>query len=385
MIKVIRKINMEELVTQPPTTISSTEVPYRVITIGDQESIVFLTSIKPATKITYSKTGMPRAEIEVGDGSWAATEIVDLGTQYDHRVSFLQFNLDELDWNMMSGNKKYNNYSFYLVITDPNGESSTWEFDGETFEIPRKITKTAGIHSFTLVIEEYTKDAYVGNIQQEAPYFTERFVAKSFKGNVSPTGYSPEYDVTLFDLETNQLAALTKPSIHCTLADNGVLTLSNNVLGEKLDNFITYFTFKPADITAHLKSFTLFISFKQGDRFCASLFEKTDPGDYRDITTYPLVAWVPSEVYQNPGDWTVSVIGFMGRQDHINNPNEFNGDYYFYVSKETTVHVSDSIIQQSDLEKEAIVSVTLNLMTQQSEGILGADDSYYVLGGEDND
>jgi hypothetical protein len=69
MIKVIRKINMEELVTQPPTTISSTEVPYRLITIGDQESIVFLTSIKPATKITYSKTGMPRAEIEVGDGN----------------------------------------------------------------------------------------------------------------------------------------------------------------------------------------------------------------------------------------------------------------------------------------------------------------------------
>lgn len=385
MIKVIRKINIEEEITPGYTAVSGVEPRHEEVTIDGVRSIIFLDSIKPLTKITYDRNGVPTATIQTSETTWEPTNIVDLGTQFDHRVSFLTFDLDQLEWNLMHDlNKRYNHYSFYLGITDPYGETSTWEFDGMMFEIPRKVTKEPGLYTFTLIVEEYTGDAYPGNIKQESPFYVERFVAKSFKGNVSPTGYRPEYDITLFDIETDQKASLTKPSINCTLADNGVLTLSSNSLGEKLDNFVTYFAFNPGDITSHLNLFTLFMTFKQGSRFCCSLFEKTNKDDDRDITTHPLVAWVPSEVYQNPGDWTVSVIGFLGRDDHINDPNEFNGDYYFYVSKEAQVHVNDSVLQQADLDRETILSVTLNLLTKNSQGIATADDSYYVLGEEAN-
>lgn len=367
MIKVVRKTNIEEIMTPVPSVVSVDIIP--TIKVGD--SYILQESVKPSTLITYDEKGNPDVQI------------VDLGTQFDHRVTFLEFNLDQLLWNLhKEDSEKYQHYNFLLGITNSRGETSMWEFDGGSFEIPRKITKEAGLYTFTLVIEEYRGDGIVGNIKEEALYYTERFVAKSFKGNVSPTAYRPEYDIILFDVETDQLASLTKPSIECTMTDNGVLTLDNNILGEKLDNFVTYFKFSPGRLSGHLDKFHIVMTFKQKDRFCCSLFEHVNTEDSNDITTHPLIAWIPSEVYQNPGQWTVSIIAFMGNMDHINDPNEFNGDYYFYVSKETTVTVEDNVLTQSDLDREPILSVTLELLTADGRAITTADDTLYTVESE---
>lgn len=374
MIKVIRKLNIEELMNPTPSTISVDVIP----SIETEESIVLLESIKPSIKITYNSQGEPDIQI------------ANLGTQFDHRVTFLEFDLEQLTWNLLKeNNEKYNYYNFYLGVTDETGETSIWEFDGKHFEIPRKITRYAGLYTFTLIIEEYRGDNIVGNIKQETSYYTERFIAKPFKGNVSPTGYRPEYNIVLFDIETDQLAALTKSSIECSLTDDGVLTLDNTILGEKLDNFVTYFKFSPGRITAHLDKFTLLMTFKQQDRFCCAMFEHVNATDSNDITTHPLIAWIPSEVYQNPGNWIISVIGFMGNMKDINNPNEYNGDYYFYISKEVTVTVVDNVLKQSDLNKEAILSVSsLGLLTANNEAIITKQGDFYttsITGGNEDD
>ena len=72
----------------------------------------------------------------------------------------------------------------------------------------------------------------------------------------------------------------------------------------------------------------------------------------------------------------------MGNMDHINDPNEFNGDYYFYVSKETTVTVEDNVLTQSDLDREPILSVTLELLTADGRAITTADDTLYTVESE---
>lgn len=370
MIKVIRKVNIEEIMTPTPKTISQNTIPMKQI--GD--SFIFLESIKPSVMINYNIDGEPDKQL------------VDLGTQFDHRVSFLEFDLENLLWNKHKGNTKYGNYTFKLAITnESNTETSMWEFDGESFEVPRKITKNAGTYTFTLIIEEYQKDdssGEQGNIKISSPYFIERFVCKPFKGQVFPTGYRPEYDITLFEMETDQLSALTKPSILCSLTDSGILTLEKNTIGEKLDNFVTYFKFNPETITGHLNDFTLIMTFKNNNQFCCSLVERTSPTDEGDIKDYPAIVWVPSEVYQTPGEWTISVIGFVGNIDHINDPHEYNGDYYFYVSKEAKVIVSDNILNQSDVNRDTILSVTLNLLTSEGDAIITADDGVYVAESE---
>ena len=72
----------------------------------------------------------------------------------------------------------------------------------------------------------------------------------------------------------------------------------------------------------------------------------------------------------------------MGNIDHINDPHEYNGDYYFYVSKEAKVTVSDNILNQSDVNRDTILSVTLNLLTSEGDAIITADDGVYVAESE---
>ena len=119
------------------------------------------------------------------------------------------------------------------------------------------------------------------------------------------------------------------------------------------------------------------------------MFEHVNATDSNDITTHPLIAWIPSEVYQNPGNWIISVIGFMGNMKDINNPNEYNGDYYIYISKEVTVTVVDNVLKQSDLNKEAILSVSsLGLLTANNEAIITKQGDFYTTsstGGNEDD
>lgn len=77
MINVIRKQPIGET---PTSVISHTDIEALVV----DESIILLEAVKQTIDITYDAEGR------------ADKALVSLGTQYDHRVTWLHFNLDKL-------------------------------------------------------------------------------------------------------------------------------------------------------------------------------------------------------------------------------------------------------------------------------------------------
>ena len=370
MIKVIRKESNQE----PTDTISTRDI----VAIETDYAVILTEAVKQSVEITYDELGYPN----VGT--------VDLGVQYDHRVTWLHFNLDKLLWHLdeergYTENTRNNYYTFKVAFSKINGteasEASVWEFDGYDFEVPRGLTKEAGLYQIVLIIEEYQYDDLVGNIKIETEDFLERFVAKPIRGRVAETFYDPTFDISDTVTETDQEAALVKPKILCTLTDNGTFAPDTRELGQKHDSFIRYFKFNPRRISAHLNDFYLFAIFKQGDKFHYSMFEKTSPDDpYDDYSvSYPVIAWVPREVYQSEGLWQVAIIAFTGDFDDINNIEEDNGNYYFYVSKEVKMTVANNNLSLADIEKEPVVSITTNLLTDLGEVIITSDDELYQV------
>lgn len=248
------------------------------------------------------------------------------------------------------------------------------------FEIPRGITKEAGLYKIVLIIEDYQEDDVFepGNIFEDESAYKERFVAAEIKGKVSASIYSPEYDLVADMVETDQKASLIKTQIDCTLTDDGNFSSDVIELGQKYDNFIRYFKFNPRRITAHLNDFYVFAIFKQKDLFYYSLFEVTDPDDPLDdySASHPIIAWVPSGVYQSAGTWQVAIIAFTGNMDDLNN-NDDNGDYYFYVSQPTKMKIMKNSLTQDVVDQEPTVSIVSNLITSIGEVIITADDQMY--------
>lgn len=343
-------------------------------------SIVFLEPVKSSINITYDALG------------YADVSLVNLGVQFDHRVTWLHFNLDKLLWNLNEKRNydeetKYNHYTFKLALTNVNGTSSgettVWEFDGINFEVPRYITKEAGLYKLVLMIEEFNEDDFLGNIKETNPEKIERFVTAEIRGVVHPSIYSPEYNIVAEVTETDQEAALVKPKIECTLSDDGKFLADEVELGQKHDNFIRYFKFNPQRITAHLNDFNVFAIFKKGDSFYYSLFERTkadDPlDDYSD--SHPIIAWIPRGVYQEAGTWEVAIIAFTGNIDDLN-ANNGNGDYYFYVSESYKMKIIDNSLTEDLATQEPILSITSNLITNNGEIIITSDNDIYQTQGK---
>ena len=293
MINVIKKEVFDET---PAATISNTDIEALVV----QDSIILLEPVKQSIEITYDALGH------------ADKNFVHLGTQYDHRVTWLHFNLDKLIWNFNKNydydeETKYNHYTFKIAFTkvDDNADDITtiWEFNGVDFEIPRGITKEAGLYRIVLIIEEYQKTPEISNIKIDEPEYIERFVTAEIRGKVYSSVYDPALDITAEITETDQTAALVKTKIECTLTDDGIFTSDSVELGQQYDNFIRYFKFNPRRITAHLNDFHMFAIFKQNDLFYYSLFETTKADDPLDdySASYPVIAWIPSGVYQSAG------------------------------------------------------------------------------------
>ena len=100
MIKVIKKqsyngSNSELLIS-----------PRDIVAIDTGSSIVLTQAVKGSIDITYDEHGYPDVDL------------VDLGIQYDHRVTWLEFDLDDLLWNteakINDDYKDENRYSRYL-------------------------------------------------------------------------------------------------------------------------------------------------------------------------------------------------------------------------------------------------------------------------------
>ena len=232
------------------------------------------------------------------------------------------------------------------------------------------------------MIEEYQADENLGIKKDEC--FLERFVAAPFKGKVAKNFYNPNRDINATIEESDQKASLVKPAILGTLADDGTFLVDNTEIGQQHDNFIKYIKFNPRNITAHLNDFFVFAIFKQEDKFYYSLFEQTVADDPLDdySASYPIITWIPTEVCQSPGTWTMGVIAFAGNLNDINDNDNLNGDYYFFVSNEVRVKVAKNNLTLEDVNKEPIVSVNSNMMTIDSELIIDSENSIFHADGE---
>lgn len=367
MINIIRK----EAILTSDNTISTRDI----IALETEKSVVLTDPVKNYINISYDELGNP------------SSTFVDFGVQYDHRVTWLHFDLKKLLWNLIrtkvqDEEQLYKHFIFKLAFTKISTtevHTQVWGFDGFDFEIPRGITREAGNYRMILIIEEWQEDAFVGNIAQDDQNTIERFVSKELKGKVYPSIYNPTYDLVVDPQETDQFASLTKPTIYCTLTDQGTFMPETIELGQKFDNFIRYFKFNPKHITAHLNNFYTFAIFKQNDKFYCSLFERTNADDPEDdySESHPIIAWIPSGVYQTAGTWQVAIISFTGDIADMNNLEEINGDYYFYVSKTVKMKVLKNHLTFADVTQEPITSITTNLLTEIGEIIITADNQLY--------
>ena len=98
MINVIRK---QSVGGTPRSIISNTDIE----ALDTGETIILLEPVKQAIEITYDELGHPDKTL------------VNLGAQYDHRVTWLHFNLDKLIWNLdeqrdYTEETKYHHYTF---------------------------------------------------------------------------------------------------------------------------------------------------------------------------------------------------------------------------------------------------------------------------------
>jgi hypothetical protein len=139
------------------------------------------------------------------------------------------------------------------------------------------------------------EDEVVGNVPDLEVDMRETFISYSWKGKIKESFFYPDLldGVEAIEIDTNQLNALIKPAIDCSLADDGFFALQpgvSNSLGLYNDNFIRYLRFNPGQLTAHLQEFNLYALFKQNDNIHISIFEKTSVFDPKDDTTQPLIA-----------------------------------------------------------------------------------------------
>ena len=366
MINVIRKNNTID----SPATISTRNI----ISMDTGDSILLTDPVKDLIEVSYDALGYPDKQSVV------------FGVQFDHRVTWIRFNLDKLVWNLgqhkgVAFAELYKLYTFKVAIArvGDTGPAQMWEFDGYDFEIPRGVTKVSGTYRLILIIEEWQRDEHLGNIKEDTAVCVERFVAAELKGKVHSTFYDPTQDIIVDDeTVTDQLDSLIKPTILCTLADNGEFSADTKELGQKFDNYIRYFKFNPRRITAHLNDFRTFAIFQQGDQFFYSQFERTNEQDPLDDYTesHPIIAWIPSGVYKTAGTWQVAIISFAGKLDDINNLED-NGDYYFFVSKTVRMMVAKNYLTQDDIYADPTLAITSNLITEIGEIIITKDNQVF--------
>lgn len=308
---------------------------------------------------------------------------ISLGTQYEHRVSWINFDLDNLIWNIRTPYNPdnniaytkelyYANYLFQLVFKNTETESyQVWEFDGITFEIPRELTETITEYDVILRICESNQDEYnsslkdftgnnfVGNIDST---FKECFVSSQFKAAAVPTAFYPGMlnDKRYQTINTSQKQALTKRAINCWLNHTGELVLFDindtvetplTEIGTQGDNCIRYLRFEK-DLTAHLRGFKLFALFTQEAennfrRYACSVFEpsvnKTDDEDAA------LICWIPSQVTRQSGSWFLTIVAvtdqcLIGTNFDFIVSESHTEEFYRFISNPVEVVVSDNIL-----------------------------------------
>lgn len=73
-------------------------------------------------------------------------------------------------------------------------------------------------------------------------------------------------------------------------------------------------------------------------------------------------------------------MAFRGNLQDINNPDEENGDYYFFLSQERIMRVAQNNLTIEDVNKQPILNITSELLTTTGEIIVDADGKVYTTG-----
>lgn len=398
-IKVIKKISAAEVAASHTISTNNIIAP-RMMAWGLRRAAINNTifelteSIKPAINIKLDAYGKPDVSV------------VNMGVQYEHYSTWMHFDLSDLMWQI---NTAYNpddelsyEEEYYYALYDfriyfknqSTNEVTSWEFDGIDFQIPWQITQYASKYEIALVIREKRDDDEQGNIPDDYSPFEqssdnnyETFISHSWFGTVSETYFTPNLlegieGVTITD--TSQTKALIKPAIDCRLADDGYFALEpgmDSSLGVYNDNFIRYLRFNPGNITAHLNEFYVFAVFKQNENIFPVAFEQTETGAYDDVTQ-PLIAWIPSEVYNRPGEWRIMIAAIS---KNYRTDDETSGEYteffYRFLSDKITMRVDPGFIEDlkliTDADEEYYMS---DFVTADEQVILGSDNA--ILRGE---
>lgn len=369
----------------------------------ESEELFELTeSIKPTIFIKLDAYGRPNVKR------------VNLGVQHEHYSTWIKFDLTELLWNIKSFYNPqdemdydeeyyYALYDFKLVFRHlETDEKTTWEFDGIDFQIPKELTATPGEYEIALAIQEILSDDDDPDVSGETPWMDgnvsdipddsrETFISYSWIGEVSPTFFKIDWldGAEWQEVDSNQLSALTKPAIDCLLADDGYFALvgKDYSLGIYNDNYIRYLRFNPNQLTSHLQHFNLFVVFKQNEKWEISMFEKTNKEDKFDDSSQPLIAWIPTGVYDSAGEWRIMIVAMTKNYKTDNKESEdYTDNFYRFLSEPLTMEVelgfidADNLVLKEDAEEKYYEYYSSDFITADEQVIIGKENA--ILRGE---
>lgn len=364
--------------TQPVEDLQETQ-PIEIDKDLENEVVTTSDAIKRHILITYDADGKPdKSKIQ-------------LGVQWDHRVTWLSFDFTQYIWNTNSKDdddytdeNKYDKYKFKIMFKLGNTDTIIYQLDPlEAFEVPREVTKRPGSYQMAVVIEEIPEELDGGNV----PYRTEVYVTKTITCVVEDTWFTPEFVLLYYDADTSQKKALTKRWIDGKLSKEGTFRLNSKNFGSRADSYVKYIRFNTENFPVELQNLSLFVGFfnpATGDRYF-SRFEDADPEDAYDNYEegFPKIAWIPNKVTENESTWDVIILGYAGIYEDIRHNYVLDDEeYIFYCSKTFSGCNVKGFVSQDDLARE--IDEWYLLYTADDEQFIDSEDNEILVpGGND--
>ena len=318
---------------------------------------------KKTVEIIYNSYGVPNLSA------------VDLGLHGDRNVTLLKLNFKDLLWNTAD----ITNYQISLFV-DGSKVDSSFEMDNTNPIIIYPIDTTSlkvGTHEFVVSIMEKSKTSGSNiDIGQEV------YLCRSFKGIINASDFSEP--VNIFDFAGISNKGLRRHQIEVMLADDGQFALKQAItseeqfstdLGIQYDRFVSYICFNEStDITGKVTNLNKYIVFQNLTSDINYYVKLNTTSGHQHGTENTLTAWVPPQVTEVAGAWTIYFVGinedesirFVSRsislsvlpttipyeevnpERGINIPVTFKLSFY-YVSTSTKVAEAYAILRNASL------------------------------------
>ena len=313
---------------------------------------------KKTVEIIYNSYGIPNLSM------------IDLGLYGDRNVTLLKLNFKDLLWNTADAT----NYQISLFV-DGNKVDSSFEMDNTHPIVIYSIDTTnlaVGTHEFTVSIIEDNKTSGSNiDIGQEV------YLCRSFKGTINASDF---YEATnIFDFTGISTRGLRRHQIEVMLADDGQFALKQAItsdeqfstdLGMQYDRFVSYICFNEStDITGKVTNLDKYIVF-QNLAYEVNYYVKLNlTSGHQHEAQDTLTAWVPPEVTEVSGNWTIYFVG-------INEDKSIR-----FVSRSISLAVLPTTIPYSEVNPgKLLIPVTFKLSFHyNSDTPTDIPDAYAVL------